>query len=238
MVLLVLERFLKLDLDTVWFDLREGEELLIDIFICVDMWSAKIVGLADGFFHLEAVSNSQGDVLSKGRLHLSVHTLDDKVHSIELFHHHAPLSSNGLIWIDIVEHQSWSENGDVWIDGFHFLLSNPFSSQSHTRGVGISTSCRDMDHSLHMGVFGSGPCNGHWNSYVSFLELAFSLVEDLGADAVDDGVLVSDHVVNVALSSKILKLNICLVPKIGGNFDLLKVVVPDGGGALVWVDDS
>ena len=95
-----------------------------------------------------------------------------------------------------------------------------------------------MDHSLHMWVFGSRPCNGHWNSNVGLLKLTFSLSKDLGADTIDYGVLVSDHMVNVVLSSEILKLNIGLVPKIGCNLDLLKVIVPNSGGSLVGVDDS
>ena len=109
------------------------------------MWTSEIVGLTHGTFSLESIVDSEYNLIDENWLDFGVHVIDDEVHPVEHFHLHTPFGGNGVIWFDSVEHVSWSQDSDVWEDLFHFLLTNPFGSESHALGVWVCISGRNVN---------------------------------------------------------------------------------------------
>ena len=95
-----------------------------------------------------------------------------------------------------------------------------------------------MDQSLHIWIGGSGLGDGHWDVDIGILEILLLLVVDVRADAVDDGVLVPDHMGQISLASHVIQLHIGLISEIGSNLDLLELPVPEGSLSSIRVDNS
>ena len=91
MVLLILVCCLEGNHNRIRFDFREVEEVLIDFLVGIDVWTTKIIGLTFGLLCLDAVVDSQADIIGENRLHLGVQSLNDELHSVEHLQLHAPL---------------------------------------------------------------------------------------------------------------------------------------------------
>ena len=227
-VLLVFKGFLVFNLDTVWLDFCETEELLINILIGVGMWSSELISLTHSLLILDAIIDSQSDIVGEDWLNFSVHSLDYKIHSVEHFHLHTPFSCDGSIRVLVIHHVGWSNDSNIWEYFLDLLLSNPFGSESHTLRVWISSSGGHMNKSLNIWVGSASLGNGNWHMNVSILEVFFLLVVDVRSNDIDNSVLISDHVVQIGLASEVIKLHIRLISKICSCLDLLELPVPEG----------
>ena len=94
-----------------------------------------------------------------------------------------------------------------------------------------------MDQPLHVGVGSSVLSDCSWHSDVGLLELRLLLMVDLGSDAVDNYILVSNDVAQLLLVGKVVELDIGFVAQIGSWLDFFEFVVPDSASASVRVDD-
>ena len=93
-----------------------------------------------------------------------------------------------------------------------------------------------MNQSLDVGVGRSHLGDGHGDANVALFELALLLAVDTVADAVDNDVLVPDHMLQLFGVGKVVQLHVGFVAEIGRWLDFLELVVPDGGGATVRID--
>ena len=91
------------------------------------MGAAELVGLPNGLLHLEAVENSESNIINEDRLDLAIHSLNEPVHAVEQFHLHAPLTSQSWVYVKQVEHISGSENSHIGEDVLNLLLTKPLS---------------------------------------------------------------------------------------------------------------
>lgn len=196
------------------FDLTNVEEHVVDLFVGVSMRTTQVVALADSFLHLEAVVNGKRDVIVENRLHLAFHALDLPKHPIEHLHVHAPLGSNGDIWIQTLHDVSRPDNGHIWANGFYLLLTNPLSTQAPALRVGVSSSSRYVDEALDIWrvLYGLGDGDGHAD--VGFFELLILFVEDVGTDTGDGNICALKGKSNLFLVGHVLKLEIGLIAEI------------------------
>ena len=92
-----------------------------------------------------------------------------------------------------------------------------------------------MNKSLHIGIGSTLLSNCHGHTDVGLFKVRLILRIDLGADAVDNNILVSDDMGELFLVCKVVQLNISFVSKISCWFDFLEFVIPECGLASVWV---
>jgi len=85
-----------------------------------------------------------------------------------------------------------------------------------------------VNQSLYVWVLGSGLSNSSWDMNVSIFEFLLFLIEDMGTNTVDDGVLVTNNMLELLLVSEVLKFNISLVSEISSWLDFFKLNVPNG----------
>ena len=141
MVLFISICHLEWNFNTVWFNFSKIKELLIDIFPVISMWATKIITLSHCALVFNCINSSQSHIIYERRLYFtSIHSSNYKIHSIKHFHLHTPFRGNCLIWFKWIKHIRWSQNCYFRVDFLHFLLSDPFCSQSHTLRIWISTS--------------------------------------------------------------------------------------------------
>jgi len=212
---------------SVWLDVSVVEEHLVDFLVGVGVWTAQIVGLTDGFLHLQAVHDGEGNITHVDWLNLGIHALNLPVHSVEHLHVHAPLGGEGWILMKQVHHVCWTQDGHIWADSLDLLLTNPLGAKTLGLRVGIGTSCGDVDESLDFVRVLDSFGNGHWDSNVRVLEVLLLLVENLRADATDDNIRVTDSVLNFSLRGEIIESDEALVTQISCGLQFLKTVVPD-----------
>ena len=93
-----------------------------------------------------------------------------------------------------------------------------------------------MNQSLHIWVSSSSLGNSNRDSDVSIFEILFLLVPDVRSNAIDNGVLISNNMLEFFLVCEILQLNISFVSHISSWLDFLELDVPDGRGVSVWVN--
>ena len=139
-VLLVSVGVLILDSNRVWLDFSQTEELLVDVFIGVDVRASQVVTLAHRFLRLDAVVDGESNIICKDRLNFSISSFYDEVHPVEELHLHAPLGSDRWVRVNHIEHVSRSQDGHVRERLLDFLLSNPLGSQSHAVRVWVGPS--------------------------------------------------------------------------------------------------
>jgi len=119
---------LKLNYRSVWLNLTNIKEHLIDLLICVCVWSTKIITLSNSLFHLKTIHGSKSYINTVNWLHLSILSFNYPVHPIEHLHLHAPFTCDSWILIHQVKHHRWSQYCHIWIDCFDLLLTNPLGS--------------------------------------------------------------------------------------------------------------
>lgn len=68
-----------------------------------------------------------------------------------------------------------------------------------------------MDEPLHIWVSSSDSSDGPWDINVSILELLLLLVIDMGANARNNSVLVSDNVLDVVLIGHVSQLDVSFI---------------------------
>ena len=196
---------------TVGLDFGQREKLLVELLKVVGVRASKIVRFAHGLLSFNGVENSQSHIVGEYRLDLGIHAFDNEVHSVEHFHLNTPLGSDVSVWVDVVHHHGWSQDSHVWECLFDLLLTNPLGPQSHALGVWIGSSGRDVDEPLHIWVSSRDSSDGPWDINVSILELLLLLVVDMGANARNNSVLVSDNVLDVVLIGHVSQLDVSFI---------------------------
>ena len=94
-----------------------------------------------------------------------------------------------------------------------------------------------MNQSLDIRVSCGYLGNSHGHADVALFELALLLAVDTVADAVDNNVLVSNHVLELLRVGEVIQLHVGLVAEIGSWLDFLELVVPDSRGATVRINN-
>lgn len=117
---------------------------------------------------------------------------------------HTPLSCDGWVLVQKINHVSWSDNRHIGIDCFHLLLSDPLSAQTFRLRIRVSTGSRDVDESLHMARVFDSLCDGHRNADIGIFEVFLLLVVDLGTDAADNNIAIANCVADLPLRGKII----------------------------------
>ena len=102
--------------------------MLVKLLKVVSVRASEVVRFAHSLLSLYGVKNSKSDIVGKDWLDLSIHALDDEVHSIEHFHLNSPFGGNVPIWVDVVHHHGWSQDGHVWESVLNLLLADPLGS--------------------------------------------------------------------------------------------------------------
>lgn len=225
-IVLVLIHLLKGHDDGIRLDLRQVEEMLVYLLEGVGVWATEVICFTRRLFSLDAIVDGEGNIVRHNWLELAVHALNCEVHTVEHFQLHAPPSSDGRSWIDIIEHVGWSQNRHIWECFLDLLLTDPLGSEASGLRVGISTSSRNMNQSFHVWISSACLGNGDWDSDVGVLEVRQLGGVHLRSNAVDDGVLGSDNVGQVSLASEILEVHVGLIAEIGGWLNLLECIVP------------